>query len=111
VSCAFNHDALGKLDERYARNNKSLPARMFVSYGSEEYSGFRDPIISFQKRLAARRYEGLALSNYAMQGLDHTSVKRDSYVRRLMWVWRACATARAKLTCSWGGSLNKKSQT
>jgi predicted alpha/beta superfamily hydrolase len=87
-AAGWDDGALAKLDEQYAQAHKALAARMFISYGGDEYPGFRDPVIAFQKRLAGRGYEGLALQNYAMEGLDHTSVKGDGYVRGLDWVWK-----------------------
>lgn len=87
-AAGWDDGALAKLDEQYARTHKALAARMFISYGSDEYPGFREPIAAFQQRLAARGYTGLALQNYRMEGLDHTSVKGDGYVRGLNWVWQ-----------------------
>ncbi len=84
----WDHKALLKLDETYAQNNKSLNARIFISYGSTEYAPFREPIMQYQKYLAAKKYQGLELQNYVMEGLDHTGVKGDGYVRGLMWVWK-----------------------
>jgi len=87
-AAAWDQNVLVKLDEDYGKKNKSLPGRMFISYGSTEYADFRNPIIQFQKQLAARQYQGLDLLNYSMDGLDHTSVKGDGYVRGLIWVWK-----------------------
>jgi predicted alpha/beta superfamily hydrolase len=84
----WDNHALIKLDESYAQKNKFLNGRIFVSYGTKEYVAFRDPIIQFQKQVAARKYQGLALQNYSMEGLDHSGVKGDGYVRGLMWVWQ-----------------------
>ena len=84
----WDNKALLKLDEAYAQKNKALNARIFISYGSTEYAPFRDPIIQYQKHLAAKKYQGLELQNYVMEGLDHTGVKGDGYVRGLMWVWK-----------------------
>jgi predicted alpha/beta superfamily hydrolase len=84
----WDQQALVKLDNSYAKNHKTLNGRMFISYGSTEYSAFRDPIVSFQKQLGARQYKGLDLLNYSMEGLDHTGVKGDGYVRGLIWVWK-----------------------
>ena len=84
----WSNNALTKFDERYAKKHKSLNGRMFISYGSTEYAGFREPIIQFQKQLAARQYQGFSLLNYSMEGLDHTTVKGDGYVRGLMWVFQ-----------------------
>jgi len=85
---SWDNNALAKLDEAFAEKHKSINGRMFISYGSTEYAAFREPIIQFQKQLAARQYKGLDLLNYSMEGLDHTSVKGDGYVRGLMWVWK-----------------------
>jgi predicted alpha/beta superfamily hydrolase len=84
----WDHQALVKLDNDYAKHHKVLNGRMFMSYGSTEYPAFRDPIIQFQKQLAARKYQGFALHNYVMEGLDHTAVKGDGYARGLIWVWK-----------------------
>jgi predicted alpha/beta superfamily hydrolase len=84
----WDKQALVKLDKHYAERHKVLPGRMFISYGSTEYAPFRDPIIQFQKQLVARQYQGLELLNYAMEGLDHTAIKGDGYVRGLIWVWK-----------------------
>lgn len=84
----WDKQALVKLDNDYAKTHKALNGRMFISYGTTEYPAFRDPIINFQKQLVARKYQGLKLLNYAMEGLDHTGVKGDGYVRGLMWVWK-----------------------
>lgn len=84
----WDNQALFTLDNNYAKQHKTLNGRMFVSYGTSEYPAFRDPIIHFQKQLAARKYQGLALLNYAMDGLDHTGVKGDGYARGLIWVWK-----------------------
>jgi len=84
----WDHQALAKLDEDYARTHKSLKGRMFIAYGTAEYEAFRQPIIAFQKQLAERHYQDLALSNYAMEGFEHVSGKGEGYVRGLMWVWK-----------------------
>ena len=84
----WDKQAIVKLDAAYAKQNKSLNGRMFISYGTRKYPVFRNPIISFQKTLANRGYQGLALQNYVMQDLDHIIVKGDSFVRGLIWVWK-----------------------
>jgi hypothetical protein len=78
---------LSRLDEAYARTHKSLATRMFIAYGAEEYPAFREPIAAFERQLAARRYEGLALETRVMPGLDHTTVKCEAYARGLIWYW------------------------
>ena len=75
-----------KVDEAFGKKQRALPARMFVSYGSTEYAPFRLPIEQFQKRLEQQSYKNLALLNYVMEGIDHTAVKGDGYVRGLTWV-------------------------
>jgi predicted alpha/beta superfamily hydrolase len=84
----WDNQALVKLDRAYAKTHKVLNGRMFVSYGTTEYPAFRDPIVNFQKQLSAHAYTGLELQNHALEGLDHTSIKGDGYVRGLMWVWK-----------------------
>lgn len=79
------------VDDKYAKGEKNLDARLFLSYGTEEYKPFRDPIIRFQKQLQKKKYKGLMIHNYKMDGLRHTAVKADGYTRGLMWVWQDMA--------------------
>ena len=86
-AASWDHGALGKLDDAWAKEHKSLNARMFISYGSIEYPAFREPIVALQKQLAGRHYRGLALLNYRIEGTDHSGVKGEGYTRGLMWIW------------------------
>lgn len=70
---------------------KTLNARLFLSYGDEEYAPFRDPIRELQKQIAARNYKDLALQNYHMKDLRHASVKAEGYTHGLIWVWKDMA--------------------
>jgi len=45
----WDKQALAKMDDAYASTHKSLNARIFVSYGTTEYTPFRDPIRQFQE--------------------------------------------------------------
>ncbi len=83
---SWDKQVMLKVDETFAKKQRTLPARMFVSYGSTEYAPFRLPIEQFQKRLEQQAYKNLALLNYVMEGIDHTAVKGDGYVRGLTWV-------------------------
>lgn len=85
----WDKGALARLDNEYSKQNKTLNGRMFISYGSAEYKVFLDPIISFQKQIARRKYKGLELLNYKMEGLDHAGVKSEGYARGLIWIWKA----------------------
>lgn len=89
----WDNEHLVKIDTRFSKSGRTMPARLFLSYGTDEYQLFRDPIIRFQKQLTKRKYKDLTLQNYAMEGLRHTGVKADGYVRGLMWVWKDLAPA------------------
>jgi predicted alpha/beta superfamily hydrolase len=88
-AASWDNGALAKLDNAWAKAHRSLDSRMFISYGTDEPVPFRDPIIAFQKQLAKRRYQGLALLNYRIEGAEHSGVKGEGYTRGLTWVWAA----------------------
>lgn len=88
-AASWDHGALSRLDNAWAKEHRSLDSRMYICYGTDEPAPFRDPIIAFQKQLAARRYKGLALLNYRIEGADHSGVKGEGYTRGLTWVWAA----------------------
>lgn len=79
------------LDAAYAKQNKQLNARLFLSYSTGEYKPFGDPIAAFQQQIKTRDYKGLQLMNYVMHDVRHAGVKPDGYVRGLMWAWKDMA--------------------
>jgi len=87
-AAGWDNGYLLKLDADYAKQHNALPARAFISYGTAEYKPFSLPIAQLQKQIKKRRYQGLALQNYQMQGLRHTSVKGEGYVHGLIWAWQ-----------------------
>ena len=87
----WDNSYLAKRDAAYAKDNKTLSARVFLSYSMGEYKPFGDPIAEFQQQLKNRNYSGLQLMNYVMQDIRHAGVKPDGYVRGLMWVWKDLA--------------------
>lgn len=87
----WDGDYLAKLDAVYAKNNKTLNARLFLSYSTDEYKPFGDPIAALQQQIKKRNYQGLALKNYVMQDVRHAGVKPEGYVHGLMWAWKDIA--------------------
>ena len=87
----WDGDYLAKLDAAYAKNNKTLNARLFLSYSRDEYKPFGDPIAALQQQIKKRNYQGLALKNYVMQDVRHAGVKPEGYVHGLMWAWKDIA--------------------
>lgn len=77
-----------KRDDAFAKTKRPFNSRMFISLGTAEHPKFREPIARFQQQLSRRGYAGLALQNHSMEGLEHTGVKSDGFVRGLMWVWK-----------------------
>lgn len=82
---------LASIDDRFSKKNKILDARVFISHGSEEYAPFRDATIAFKKQLSERKYQGLDLQNYTLEGMRHTGGKAEAYTRGLLWVFKDLA--------------------
>ncbi|MDO3381563.1 alpha/beta hydrolase [Gilvimarinus algae] len=74
-------------DANYAEANKSLPARLFLSQGGDEFAPFKDPILEFGQQLQSRAYRHFSLLNKTIEGERHTSVKAEGYTRGLRWVF------------------------
>jgi predicted alpha/beta superfamily hydrolase len=80
-----------KVDDRYAKGHDSLPVRLFLSQGGDEYRPFRQPIVDFQMKLADRNYKEMAFLNYTIEGERHSGVKSEGYSRGLRWVFKDIA--------------------
>jgi hypothetical protein len=79
------------VDSNYAKNNKALNARLFLSYSTSEYKPFGDPIAALQQQIKNRNYQGLHLMNHVMNDVRHVGVKPEGYVHGLMWAWKDIA--------------------
>jgi len=88
---SWDNNYVARRDAEYAKKHNSLNARAFISYGSAEYKPFADPIVDYQKQIEARKYKGLQLKNYKMEGLRHAGVKGEGFVHGLMWGWKDIA--------------------
>jgi len=74
-------------DKAYAKKHDALVARLFICYGSREFSGFSDPIQQFMDQLEARHYEGLKLQCHIVEGARHGSVGPEGWTRGLWWAF------------------------
>lgn len=75
-------------DNEYAASSDSLPARLFVAYGGGEYVPYREAVVRYQEKLAAREYQGLELLNWAVEGERHGGVAVEGWIRGLRWVFK-----------------------
>jgi predicted alpha/beta superfamily hydrolase len=89
----FDKRYLFKLDSAFVKNNKSLPVRLFLSQGGDEYVLFRQPIVEFQDKISKHNYKDFALLNYTIEGERHSGVKSEGYSRGLRWVFKDIAPA------------------
>ncbi|MFS2028384.1 alpha/beta hydrolase [Massilia sp. GER05] len=90
----WDNGALFKLEEAFAKQNRPFKARMFISAGSLEPVQFRGPIELFEKQIGTHGYKGLELQSYTVEGTDHGTVKPESYLRGLKWVWQGASKRR-----------------
>jgi predicted alpha/beta superfamily hydrolase len=87
----WGNSHIAKVDSNYAKNNKALNARLFLSYSTSEYKPFGDPIAALQQQIKNRNYQGLHLMNHVMNDVRHVGVKPEGYVHGLMWAWKDIA--------------------
>lgn len=87
-AAGWDNNYLARLDNDYNKKHKAMKARVFISYGTAEYRPFSKPIVNFQQQIKRRNYKGLALQNYHMQGLRHTTIKGEGYAHGLIWAWQ-----------------------
>ncbi|MBX2849427.1 MAG: hypothetical protein KTR16_13970 [Acidiferrobacterales bacterium] len=79
----------------YFKRHKSLPIRLFVTYGEDEYPLFIDPIKKIQNIIQTRNYKGLALRNHSVEEGRHGSVAIEGWMHGLLWVFADKRTGKA----------------
>lgn len=75
----------------YAKQHKSMPARIFLSVGGEEPASFRNAVSQLRDTLLARKYQGLSLQWRVVDGERHAGTKAESYNRGLRYVFAPLA--------------------
>ena len=73
-------------EEAYFKRSKSLECNVYVTVGSEEPSGFINPIDRFVKKLEERNYDGLNQKYEVMEGYDHNTVFKPS-IRNALYMF------------------------
>lgn len=76
------------LEKSYSQTHKSLPVRLFTTYGEDEYPLFKDPIIRFQNTLEKRQYANFSLRNHSVEEGRHGSVAVEGWMHGLLWVFK-----------------------
>lgn len=75
----FKNDWIFELENKYAENNKSLKANVFMATGALETldNGMTEDMVGghlkFANRLRSRNYQGLKLEDEVVKGTDHYS--------------------------------------
>ncbi|MEM9936945.1 MAG: alpha/beta hydrolase-fold protein [Bacteroidota bacterium] len=87
----WEHNSLLKIDKDYSSEFKSLPGRLFLSAGGEEYPPFRDAILTLQNQVDHHKYQGLSLLKLVIEGERHSGVCAEGYVRGLRWIFKDMA--------------------
>jgi predicted alpha/beta superfamily hydrolase len=78
-------------EEEFAKAGKSLNARLYMTTGGNEATGFVAPILRMNQRLAKRRYPNLAYEFRIIDGERHAGNQTESYNRGLRFVFAPLA--------------------
>lgn len=90
----FKDDLIFELEERYARNNASLNATVFIATGALETieNGMRNDMVDghekFVKRLRSRKYKGIEVRDEVVVGTDHYSTFPVGLAKGLNLIYR-----------------------
>lgn len=71
-------------EEAYYERSQSLPAKVYITVGEQEDSGFIGAIDRFEKQLKERHYEGLELTYEKIEGHGHNTVFKPSIRNTLL---------------------------
>ena len=74
-------------EDEFAKANRPLKARLFVSGGGNESPGFLSGILRLNQRIASRRTPGLAYEFRIIDGERHAGMQLESYVRGLRFAF------------------------
>jgi predicted alpha/beta superfamily hydrolase len=80
-----------KYEEEFAKSGKPLNARLYMTVGGNEATGFAAPILRMNQRFAPRKYPKLAYEFRIIDGERHAGNQLESYNRGLRFVFAPLA--------------------
>jgi predicted alpha/beta superfamily hydrolase len=80
-----------KYEEEFMKSGKSLDARLYMTVGGNEATGFMAPILRMNQRFAPGRYPKLAYEFRIIDGERHAGNQLESYNRGLRFVFAPMA--------------------
>jgi predicted alpha/beta superfamily hydrolase len=80
-----------KYEEEFAKAGKSVDARLYMTVGGNEATGFAAPILRMNQRIAMRKYPKLAYDFRIIDGERHAGNQIESYNRGLRFVFAPLA--------------------
>ena len=90
----YKDDLIFDLEEKFAKNNKSLNKIVYIATGAMETPehGMRNDMVDghvrFVKRLRSRKYGGLDISDEIVEGTDHNSTYPVGLTKGLSLIYR-----------------------
>jgi len=79
----WDEEVILEHEENYAKTHESLPAKVFVTIGSEEGKGLISRWEKLRDRINSRNYDGLELASKIFEGETHMSVIPATHSRAL----------------------------
>lgn len=86
-SALWADEALAQLDNTYAGKHQALPARVYITYGTDEYRPYVDALRRYLQQLQHRDYDGLELSLASVEGLRHVGMTSEGFLRGMVWAF------------------------
>jgi len=80
-----------KYEEEFAKSGKSLNARLYMTVGGNEATGYAAPILRMNQRFIPSRYPKLAYEFRSIDGERHAGNQIESYNRGLRFVFAPIA--------------------
>lgn len=85
------NDWLLGYEEEFAKANRPLNARLFVSGGGNESPAFLGGILRYNQRVTSRQHAGLAYEFRIVDGERHAGMQMESYTRGLRFAFAPLA--------------------
>jgi predicted alpha/beta superfamily hydrolase len=86
-SALWADQALAKLDRDYSKNNDTLSAQVYITYGTDEYAPYVQSLENYIKQLQNRAYQGLNLHLASVKDFRHVSMQNEGFLRGLAWAF------------------------
>lgn len=86
-SALWTNENLSEIDSQYSLDNLVLDAHVYITHETDEHAPYVEAIQRYIQQIRTNDYEGLNLSLASVEGMRHSTMTSEGFVRGIAWAF------------------------